>query len=425
MTACYTFYSYKGGSGRTTTLLNTTKHLIDKMGASPQKPILLVDSDLESAGLTYFFDCQDKFTDAFNGSIHTCKVLNSYDIVLDKRGAETVFGSANTLKKGLSAIARVLAPHFKNMDLVAVLGDISLPTIEYDIFQKIADVCSSYYENPLSVEADNLVISERYSKDLNSLMNALNRIANDESLQKEEKIALKSEKISDFLPAYQFVDVSRFFGKEKGTVKFLGVDVSYSGEQLVANTSVAAIKRLVLTCNKNNYCALLFDSGAGVQSSANALHKTSDAIVCCMRPSQQFISGTRLQLVTYEQVLLEKNELKGGSGKKSVIILPTAVPAPSEETKSLQDASFQAIKKIASDFSKVTDGSFCSIEKSVREVSLFKWREQILGVKDAHELSDEVRAISDLYASEETMPEDAKTAYDIYSAVAQKLIENT
>ena len=50
MTACYTFYSYKGGSGRTTTLLNTTKHLIDKMGASPQKPILLVDSDLESAG---------------------------------------------------------------------------------------------------------------------------------------------------------------------------------------------------------------------------------------------------------------------------------------------------------------------------------------------------------------------------------------
>ena len=144
-----------------------------------------------------------------------------------------------------------------------------------------------------------------------------------------------------------------------------------------------------------------------------------------MRPSQQFISGTRLQLVTYEQVLLEKNELKGGSGKKSVIILPTAVPAPSEETKSLQDASFQAIKKIASDFSKVTDGSFCSIEKSVREVSLFKWREQILGVKDAHELSDEVRAISDLYASEETMPEDAKTAYDIYSAVAEKLIENT
>ena len=75
MTACYTFYSYKGGSGRTTTLLNTTKHLIDELGANAEKPILLVDADLESAGLTYFFNAQEKFTDLFPKSIHTCKII--------------------------------------------------------------------------------------------------------------------------------------------------------------------------------------------------------------------------------------------------------------------------------------------------------------------------------------------------------------
>ena len=425
MTACYTFYSYKGGSGRTTTLLNTTKHLIEELGASPEKPMLLVDADLESAGLTYFFDCQDKFTDMFNGSIHTCKLLNSYDIVLDKRGAETVFGKGGRLKKSLAPIIRVLAPHFKDANLPALLGDLNLSSIECDILQKIADVCSSYFENPLSVDEDNLLDLEKYSKALNSLISALSQIEKDGALSKEQKIALKEEKITEFLPAYKFADVSHFFGKEYGTVKFLGVDVSYSGEQLVANTSIAAIKKLIVTCNKNNYCALLFDSGAGVQSSANALHKTSDAIVCCMRPSQQFISGTRLQLVTYEQLLIEKQELKDGKDKKIVLIVPTAVPDLSAETAKLEEASFTDIQKIATDFAHVVDGYFCMPENSVHEVSLFKWREQILGVKDAHELSADVRAISDRYASENTMPEDAKKAYAIYKELAKKLIQNT
>ena len=407
MTACYTFYSYKGGSGRTTTLLNTTKHLLDQLQASPEKPLLLVDADLESAGLTYYFDSADKFTDIFNGSLHTCKVLNAYDIVLDKRGAETVFGKNTGIKKGLAPVIRVLAPHFKEVDLGSVLEGVSLSSVECDILQKIADVCSSYFENPLSVDESNLVICEKYGKPLNSLIGALN------------------EKVCEFLPAYAFLDVSRFFGKEYGTVKFLGVDVSYSGEQLVANTSVAAIKKLIFTCSKNNYCAVLFDSGAGVQSSANALHKTSDAIVCCMRPSQQFISGTRLQLVTYEQLLIEKRDNKDSKDKKMVIILPTAVPGESKETMRLQEASFEAIQKIAKDFEQVADGSFCTPENSVHEVSLFKWREQILGVKDAHELPKDVRLISDRYASLDTMPEDAKQAYEVYAKVAKRLIENT
>ena len=71
MVQCYTFYSYKGGSGRSTTLLNTVKCLIKDLDADPEHPILVVDADLESAGLTYYFGFQDKF----KGTLNTGSVL--------------------------------------------------------------------------------------------------------------------------------------------------------------------------------------------------------------------------------------------------------------------------------------------------------------------------------------------------------------
>lgn len=55
---CY--YSYKGGAGRTSTCYNTLPFLIEKFGASPDKPILVVDADLDSAGLTYLFGYVDR-----------------------------------------------------------------------------------------------------------------------------------------------------------------------------------------------------------------------------------------------------------------------------------------------------------------------------------------------------------------------------
>ena len=422
MTACYTFYSYKGGSGRTTTLLNTTKHLIDELGASAQKPILLVDADLESAGLTYFFNAQEKFTDLFPKSIHTCKIINSGEYLSRN---ESVFGAVSGDERNLNAVIKALVPHFKQVDIQAIFGDLELPLTEQKIFQKIADECSRYMENTACVEGQDLEIVEKYISALGRLLNNLDKIEKSTELNVAERKQAKHKAITEFLPAYSFMDVSRFFGKDEGTVKFLGVDVSYNGEQLVANTSVFAIMQLIGECEKRNYGAVLFDSGAGVQSSANALHKTSDVIVCCMRPSQQFINGTRLQLVTYEAQLAERKEYKSDDSKKMVIILPTAVPEESEQTKELCEASFAEISKIAKDFSHVTDGYFCKVEKSVREVSLFKWREQILGVKDAHELPENVRAISDLYADLKTMPADALKAYEIYSELAKKLIENT
>lgn len=46
------FFSYKGGSGRTTTLFNTLPFLAEKLNASAEHPIVIFDMDYRSAGIT-------------------------------------------------------------------------------------------------------------------------------------------------------------------------------------------------------------------------------------------------------------------------------------------------------------------------------------------------------------------------------------
>ena len=55
-----TFFSYKGGAGRSSTALNTLPFLVKELNADAKHPILLLDMDLDSAGMTYLLGC-DKF----------------------------------------------------------------------------------------------------------------------------------------------------------------------------------------------------------------------------------------------------------------------------------------------------------------------------------------------------------------------------
>ena len=61
MVTITTFFSYKGGAGRSTTCLNTIPFLAEESEAHAQAPILLMDMDIESAGMTYLLNQQDTF----------------------------------------------------------------------------------------------------------------------------------------------------------------------------------------------------------------------------------------------------------------------------------------------------------------------------------------------------------------------------
>ena len=47
------YFSYKGGAGRSSVAYNTIPYLVKKLNASPKRPIVLLDLDLDSAGITF------------------------------------------------------------------------------------------------------------------------------------------------------------------------------------------------------------------------------------------------------------------------------------------------------------------------------------------------------------------------------------
>lgn len=52
-------FSYKGGAGRSTLALNVIPYLADILHASPEHPLILVDMDVDSCGITYFLNLED------------------------------------------------------------------------------------------------------------------------------------------------------------------------------------------------------------------------------------------------------------------------------------------------------------------------------------------------------------------------------
>lgn len=50
------FFSYKGGSGRSSLIYNTLPFLARELDATPERPIVVFDMDIDSMGLTYLFD---------------------------------------------------------------------------------------------------------------------------------------------------------------------------------------------------------------------------------------------------------------------------------------------------------------------------------------------------------------------------------
>ena len=54
-----TSFSYKGGAGRTTLTVNVLPFIIKEVEPTEESPVILVDMDIDSCGLTYLFDLAD------------------------------------------------------------------------------------------------------------------------------------------------------------------------------------------------------------------------------------------------------------------------------------------------------------------------------------------------------------------------------
>ena len=437
---CYTFYSYKGGSGRTTTLLNTTKHLAEILNASKEHPILLVDADLESAGLTYFFGCEKKFSTRFNSTLNAEDFINSAPKLLKTIRSDNTFGISKERLVSCEAIATRIGTLHKNIDTETLLSGVYIRETTSQILERIVRAKEFVNERNKTAQTDEDMktdddyLNETY--DFRDLFDEIEIIEQTDDIFDKE--SAKRAAIENFLPTDGMVDVSDYFGRHVGSVKFIGVDVAFKGvhvsltnEQALNNKSCIAFE-----CGKKGFSTVIFDCGAGVQSTAHILNHVSDVIVYCMRPTFQFASGTINQLNVYYECLskianrINAKALDNGEEacKKPVILLPTAVPYSNEGTENLQKDSFKRIENIANIFSKLIDDTFCSYETSLKEVSLFKWREHILGTRlvgSSNIFEGDCAKTIEPYENYNTMPDDAKFAYKTYRLLAERLCFNS
>ncbi len=435
MTFSYAFYSYKGGSGRTTTLLNTVKYLINDLGASPSKPILLVDADLESAGMTYYFECEKRFTDELN----TNNMMKRYDDIFTPANAPYILNKTKPEKESLfrSAEGFNKALQLDSFDTGAgrfsdVIGNVKLTNRHA---RMLKNILADALRQQLSEKR-----VERYERkykgtngtiwDLTDEIVRIDKMAIDEPT----KEMLKTKTVIEFLPCTKFLDVTEFFttvdenGKsdlEPNTVLFLGTDVS-SSERVPRDHAVTNIDKLIELCEKNGYAAVVFDSGSGTQSSATALHATSDVIVYCLRATIQFVRATRDNIANfYETLTNSRDKINKSPEKKSVIIFPTAVPERTAEGEVLGRESFDSIESFSRNYDELIDGWFCDESRCLHEVQLFKWREKILGCKEMHSSpGDELYDIMDKY-SHSDLPEDVKKAAQVYKELSEHLKKNS
>ena len=404
-TKCYTFYSYKGGSGRSTTAMNTVYHLISKLGASSDNPILVVDVDLESAGLTFYFNQEGRFMSASelgDAAFDTTCIL----------GGQT--NPKNHFKEGrlLSSISESVVREFERggfENIEALFKGVLLPEAKWTLLDKIA---AEYAESQDASFDRSKKLTELF--DVSKFISRLDAIK-DKDAEEKKRVVL------DFLPTFEYTDISRYFGKTPGTVRFLGVDTIQNKERIARGFGAAHINELKDVCSRNNFKAIVFDSGAGTQSSADMLHSISDVIIYCMRPTIQFAKGTKAAIRINKEKIMESDA--------RVILLPTAV-SKDDEDGVLSKECFNAIAQVAKEADFI-DSTFCMADRALCEVGLFKWREQILGVdydpatdnKSLSPTPDHVKAVMRKYGDKETMPSDAKQAYDTYESLAEKIVE--
>ena len=442
---CYAFYSYKGGSGRSTTCINTLLHLVKKMDASPQHPILLVDTDLESAGLTYFFNCTQKFTSKLSGAIDAATLLSGG---IAETNAAWIFGK-DLITEAKNVPVDVIKDLEKSgiTDAAELFGDIRLYPQEKALLNAVVNSYTNRKtHSPSSVGNEEGEIQKKGGalsrvgaiSDALDYDHVISRYCNMgeiiPALRREKDPDKKRKILVDKMPATQFVDISHYFACLPGTIMFLGVDLNFQKEQVVRNAATKYIRTMLDYAGQYGYRAIIFDSSAGVQSTAHALQWVSDVIVCCMRPSRQFIMGTNEQLKNYQDIMIRKiNEYREegqSSARKAIILLPTVVPS-SDEYAALKKESFDTIKKVllAKAYLEFIDDYFCNSENALNEISFFKWREQILGVPDINinTYSSEIQKVIESVSSEENVNarEDTRRAYTVYDELADHLIMNS
>lgn len=213
-TKIISYFSYKGGAGRSTLAYNTIPILAaEHFRPTKQSPMIVVDMDLDSCGMSYLLEVENSVTD------ENCV--------------------QHLLKEGMDNECK---------------GSIS----EHSAFKNLFPVGNKfgYHDNEAIL----------------------------------------------FLPA-----------KDMKNVDTNGRS-NYSDKN---NPFRPKLENFIEKCDEFKVPAVIFDSSVGNNGTANVVNQLANIIVCCMRPTTQFVNGTLRYLNSFESV---------ADGRKKIVLVPNVVP---------------------------------------------------------------------------------------------------
>ncbi len=214
------FFSYKGGAGRSTLAYNVIPLLArDHFHPTAESPMIVVDTDVDSCGMSYLLKAEDKVTDT------NC--------------------------------------------IQYLLG------------------------NPFSTRRYDSIDDHPFLRQLIPVGNAFGYSENAAIL---------------LLPAKDNRNISK--------------DGKSNYAEAGGNSFMESLTSFLEVCREMFYVpAVIFDSSVGNTALANISNEASDIIVCVMRPTIQFVNGTRRYLTD-----LEEGKKFNGAGGKNIVLVPNVVP---------------------------------------------------------------------------------------------------
>lgn len=261
------YFSYKGGAGRSSVAFNTIPYLVKKLNATPKHPILVFDLDLDSAGLTFLL--KKTRPDVENYSIQEAL--------------------ATSYSKVLNSPSRIDIAH-------------------HAIFKNCISVGDCF------------------------------------GLDNESKDAVL------------FMPTKRDESLGKGT----------NNNYAIGGMEESRFREIIQACEDFEFSAVLFDTPAGNQATAQWALDSSTCVATCMRITYQFRTGTHEFL---------SNKLKNFSNKRFVVI-PNAVPTDTIYIDG-NVVSYDRIKKLI-----VDDFSGININNNIIDLTMVGSDEEFFGVNE-------------------------------------------
>ncbi len=220
----------------------------------------------------------------------------------------------------------------------------------------------------------------------------------------------RPESIFNYSVFQKLIPVGNKFGyPENEAILFLPAkdikNVNTDGNFNYGDTSSPFEERLrsfVEACEHYKIPAVIFDSAVGNQATANVANRLASVIVCCMRPTTQFVDGT----ARYLESLDSDDGSPLGGGRKKIVLVPNVVP---QEKVVIDNHNYpdMAISRIRIRLSNVIndrdddDDIQYNIEMldinefGIPAVNSFMWREGQLATQE--ELNDNEKLVLERY----------------------------